>query len=77
MNAQVSELIETAKSILKPEERFALAEAMLESLEGQSDPEIEQAWEAEINSRMNEVEAGTAKYITAEEASARIQKLFK
>jgi putative addiction module component (TIGR02574 family) len=77
MNAQVSELIETAKSTLKPEERFALAEAMLESLEDKSDFEVDQAWQAEIGRRVDEVEAGTAKYVTADEAKARFLKLFK
>jgi putative addiction module component (TIGR02574 family) len=77
MNAHVTELIKTAKSTLTPEERFTLAEAMLESVKEPSDPQVEQAWATEIERRMKEVEAGTAEYSTSEEVYVEVKKLLK
>jgi putative addiction module component (TIGR02574 family) len=77
MNAHVAQFIEHAKSALTPEERFALAEAMLESVQEPIDAQIEQAWASEIEKRMDEVEAGTAEYFTSEQVYAEVKKLLK
>jgi putative addiction module component (TIGR02574 family) len=77
MNAQVTQFIEHAKSSLTPAERFALAEAMLESVQEPRDPQVEQAWSIEIEHRMNEVEAGSAEYFTSEQVYAEVKKLLK
>jgi putative addiction module component (TIGR02574 family) len=77
MNAHVTQFIENAKSTLSPAERFALAEAMLESVQEPSDPKIERAWAIEIERRVLEVENGTAQYSTSEQVYAEVKKLLK
>ena len=58
-----------------PEERAALAARLIESLEGESvDEDAEAAWAAEIERRVQAIQAGTARTIPWEEARARIQK---
>jgi putative addiction module component (TIGR02574 family) len=77
MNARVTQFIEQAKLSLSASERFALAEAMLESVQVPVEPGIEQAWAAEIDSRMNQVESGGAEYFTSEQVYAEVKKLLK
>ncbi len=69
MNAIVTTLAKQA-SELTAEERVALAEILLESVYAETSPEIEQAWNKEIEQRVAEVEAGTATLITSEEVYA-------
>ena len=52
---------------LKPEERIALAETLLTSVDGFASPEIEMAWMEEVERRVKEIETGQAKLIPAEE----------
>jgi len=42
-----------------------------------SDPENEAAWKAEVNRRIEEIELGKVKGVSAEEVSARIQKILQ
>lgn len=57
---------------LTEEERASLAGLLIESLEGEPDPEAEAAWGAEIEKRVAELEAGTAKTIPWEEVRQRL-----
>ena len=41
-----------------------------------SDPEIEAAWKAEIDRRIEEIQSGRVQAIPAEEVSARIRKIL-
>lgn len=67
-------LLEAAMK-LPPEERAALAAKLLESLDDDAvDDDAEAAWAAEIERRVQEIKAGTARTIPWEEARARIQK---
>lgn len=60
---------------LPPEERAALAAKLIESLDGEVvDDDAEAAWAAEIERRVKEIRAGTARTIPWEEARARIQQ---
>jgi putative addiction module component (TIGR02574 family) len=42
-----------------------------------SDPEIEAAWKIEIDRRIEEIQSGKVKGVSAEEVSARIQKILQ
>jgi putative addiction module component (TIGR02574 family) len=41
------------------------------------EPEIEAAWKTEIDRRIAEIESGKVRGVSAEEVSARIQKILK
>jgi putative addiction module component (TIGR02574 family) len=41
-----------------------------------SDPEIEAAWKTEIDRRIEEIQSGKVKGISAEDVSARIRKIL-
>ena len=57
---------------LSDEERAALASELIQSLEGEIDADGEAAWSAEIRSRLDQVDAGTATTIPWSEARRRI-----
>ena len=57
---------------LSDEERAALAGELIQSLEGEVDADAEAAWSAEIRSRLDRVDAGTATTIPWSEARRRI-----
>ncbi|MHB1238813.1 MAG: addiction module protein [Gallionella sp.] len=56
-------------------ERAKLAEHLIASLD--EDSEIEEAWAAETDRRIAEIEAGTARLIPAAEAIARARAALK
>ena len=58
---------------LPPEERARLALELIRSLDGQPDPDAAKAWEAEIERRGAEVEAGTAATMTLDEYRAHVR----
>lgn len=57
---------------LPDEERAALASELISSLDTEVDADAEAAWAAEIRSRLDQVEAGTAKTVSWAEARRRI-----
>ena len=69
------ETIEAQALKLGPEERAQLADRLIASLF--EDKEIEDAWAAEVERRIEEVEAGRAKLIPADEAIARARAAVK
>lgn len=58
---------------LPAEERARLALELIRSLDGEVDPDATQAWEAEIERRGAEVEAGTAATMTLDEYRAHVR----
>ena len=52
------------------EERAELAQRLLESIERESDPEVQAAWKTEIADRIARYERGEARLIPAEEVFA-------
>ncbi len=60
-----------------PEERAQFAQELLESVERDSDPEVQAAWEAEIESRIAKYERGEAKLVPAEDVFAAARRLTK
>jgi putative addiction module component (TIGR02574 family) len=57
-----------------PEKVGELVERLSEDLHA-SDPEIEAAWKAEVNQRVEEIRSGKVQGIPGEEVSARIRKI--
>jgi putative addiction module component (TIGR02574 family) len=76
MSTLVEELSARAKS-LPPEDRARLAEELLESLEESPESEVEAAWDQEIERRVAEIEAGTAKLIAAQDVHAEARRLLR
>ena len=71
MARSVVELFDEATD-LDESERATLAGLLLESLETNSDPEVERAWAEEIERRLAKLNAGEAKLIPWEEVKARL-----
>jgi putative addiction module component (TIGR02574 family) len=59
---------------LPAEERARLALELIRSLDGEPEPGAAEAWDAEIDRRGAEVEAGTAETITLAEYRAHVQQ---
>ena len=78
MSTLVEELSAKARA-LSPEDRARLAEDLLASLEQspESSSAAEAAWEHEIQRRVEEVKAGTAKLVPAEEVYAETRRLYR
>ncbi len=76
MPTPLEELTAQAKT-LPPEDRARLVEELLESLEQAPAPEVEAAWDREIERRMAEVEAGTADLIPAEDVHAEARRRMR
>ena len=58
---------------LPAEERARLALELIRSLDGEADPDAARAWEAEIERRAAEVQAGTAETMTLDEFRAHVR----
>ena len=65
MSPEVSDLLKRALS-LPPEERTALANTLLDSIEPAQDS-VEEAWDKEVARRMKDLEAGRAVTVPWEE----------
>jgi putative addiction module component (TIGR02574 family) len=57
---------------LSDEERATLAGLLIESLEGEADPDVEAAWAAEIEKRVAELDAGTIESVPWEQVRQRL-----
>ncbi len=58
---------------LSPEERAELAHFLIRSLDGAADSDAEQAWDAELSRRADEIRSGTATGQPAEEVFAELR----
>ena len=74
MSALLDELSKRAKE-LALEERAQLAQELMESVDQESDPEVDAAWETEIASRIARYERGEAKLIPASEVFESARRL--
>lgn len=74
MSALLDELSKMART-LALEERAQLAQELMESIDQESDPEVAQAWEKEIASRIARYERGEAKLIPASEVFEAARRL--
>ena len=73
MSTHVTELFEKA-STLSENERATLAGLLIESLESEFDPDVEEAWRAEIERRLAELDAGTVETVPWEAVKAKLLK---
>lgn len=69
------EIVESEALKLTPGERAALAQRLLASLD--EDVEIEEAWAAEIERRIAEVESGAVQVVPIAEALAQVRANLK
>jgi putative addiction module component (TIGR02574 family) len=71
MTRSAQELFEEAMG-LDPDERAALTGLLIESLEPTAEEGVEQAWLAEIERRMAELDSGSAEMIPWDKLKARL-----
>ena len=74
MNARVDHLLDQALE-LPTEERSALVVALLDSLDGNPDASIPDAWREELRKRRNALRAGTVKAVPWAEVKVRLNLL--
>ena len=71
MSTHVTELFAQASN-LSERERATLAGLLIESLESEIDPDVEEAWREEIERRVAELDAGTARTVPWETVRAQL-----
>jgi putative addiction module component (TIGR02574 family) len=59
---------------LDTRERAEIAAQLIASLDGEPDEDVEAAWAAEVDRRIGEVEAGTAKLVLWDDVDRRVEK---
>ena len=59
---------------LDTRERAEIAAELIASLDGERDEDVEAAWAAEADRRIEEVEAGTAKLVPWRDVERRVEK---
>lgn len=57
---------------LSPADRGEVAARLLDSLDGIDDPDDDAAWEAEIRSRVEEIQSGRVQAVSLEEARRQL-----
>ena len=62
---------------LSTEDRARLADPLLVSLPEAEDSEVDAAWDEEIRRRVNAVESGSARLVSAAEVHAQARKIFQ
>ena len=62
---------------LPAKERAALAHDLLASLDGPPDADAAEAWEAEIARRLDDLESGQVRTVSAEEVLRRIDERLR
>lgn len=71
MSTHVTELFERA-SALSEQERATLAGLLIESLESEVDPDVEEAWRIEIERRVAELDSGAVETVPWEVVKAKL-----
>jgi putative addiction module component (TIGR02574 family) len=71
MAADLETILNQAKSLSEPD-RARLAHDLLATLDGQPDADATTAWEQEVSRRLAQVRNGTAKTISREEFTERL-----
>ncbi len=71
MSTHVTELFEKA-SALSEQERATLAGLLIESLESEVDPDVEEAWRLEIERRLAELDSGAVETVPWEVVKAKL-----
>jgi len=76
MRSSTAEVFEAALA-LSDDDRAKLAEKLVESLDGEPDPQAETAWVAEIERRLAKIDAGQATSLSMDEALARMHQAVR
>ena len=71
MSTHVTELFERA-STLSEQERATLAGLLIESLESEIDPDVEEAWRVEVERRLAELDSGAVETVPWEVVKAKL-----
>jgi putative addiction module component (TIGR02574 family) len=71
MSTHVTELFEMA-SALSEQERATLAGLLIESLESEVDPDVEEAWRVEVERRLAELDSGAVETVPWEVVKAKL-----
>lgn len=71
MSTHITELFEMA-SALSEQERATLAGLLIESLESEVDPDVEEAWRIEIERRLAELDSGAVETVPREVVKAKL-----
>jgi putative addiction module component (TIGR02574 family) len=66
-------LIDQARA-LSPEERIEIAEALVASVVGTPDGDVEAAWDAEIEARISALDRGEVALLDADEVLAELRR---
>jgi putative addiction module component (TIGR02574 family) len=61
---------------LSDEERAELAHFLIQTLDGEPEAQVEEAWEAEVMRRIDEIKAGTAQGKLAEQLFAELKAKY-
>lgn len=73
--ASTVELLEAEALQLSPSDRARLVERLIASLH--ADPDVEEAWAAEVERRNAEIESGKVSLIAGSEALAELKAQFR
>jgi putative addiction module component (TIGR02574 family) len=76
MPISVEELAAQANS-LSPDDRSRLADLLVASMPGDVSAEVEVAWEREIERRVAEVHAGTARLVPSADVHAQARRIYQ
>jgi putative addiction module component (TIGR02574 family) len=78
MSTDLAAVLETAKALTR-QQRADLAHQLLLTLDEPDQPnqaEIDAAWQAELNRRVDEILSGKAELVSDEESRARVRSLL-
>lgn len=75
LEMETVETLEAAALHLPPAERARLIERLITSLD--SDPEVEEAWAAEVERRQAEIESGAVSLLPGPETLAKLRAEFQ
>jgi putative addiction module component (TIGR02574 family) len=76
MSATLEQLAPQAIA-LSPEDRASLADLLLASLPDDADEPLGEAWDQEIQRRVNAVESGAARLVSATDVHAQARKIYQ
>lgn len=73
MAANLEDVLDSALK-MSPEERALIAERLLSSLDNDADPDVEQAWQEEVQRRVRDVEEGRVECIPWESVRNQLRR---
>ncbi len=75
MNTTV-ERLKSELTALSVEHRAELAHFLIQTLNTEGDAEVDQAWEDEVNRRLDQIKSGNARGIPADQVFARLKAKY-